>query len=150
MGRKDSQGLVEIRAAGHRRLRDAEAILKSDTPLWQAHCAKYLAGYAVECQLKAVAMEKYGCRTLDELRIKRSISEDGIFTHGLEKLAKAVPSLYNHLRKSEIWRTFAHVCTWSPAWRYKPGEVTPREREAALIFLEEVKAVRRWLENNRY
>jgi hypothetical protein len=95
-------------------------------------------------------MERYGCHKLEELRTKLRLSEDDLFTHGLERLAKMVPSLYNRLVQSEIWRTFAHVNNWSPSWRYRPGEVTEGEKNSALVFVEEVKRVRQWLDSNRY
>lgn len=150
VGKKDFQGCADISKAGYRRLRDAEALLALKEPLEHAQCAKYVAGYAVECKLKAMAMEMHSCYTLKDLSEKLEVSEKDIFTHSLEKLVKQMPSLYNRLQSNEsVRRVFVRLNNWCPAWRYKPGEVTKAARKSASDFLADVKVVYNWLEQNR-
>lgn len=149
MSRKDFQGWTSLRKAGFRRLQDAQALLDSDQPAERAQCAKYLAGYAVECKLKAIAMEIFRCSTLEKLAVKLNLSESDIFSHNLEKLAKTMPSLYNRLMQSEVRRTFASVNRWSPSWRYDPGVVNDQQHDFAVSFVHDVRNVYNWLEANR-
>lgn len=55
--------------AALKRLADARLLLSTRRNEY-SRCAGYLAGYAVECKLKAVAMEVLDCWTLDELRTR--------------------------------------------------------------------------------
>jgi hypothetical protein len=143
MGRKESQGWTDIRKSGLKRLSDAEALLENKTPHGQG--AKYLAGYAVECKLKAIAMEIYGCWKLEDLAKKLEIDDRDIFSHGLEALATILP-IYDRLRKSHVWKDFAKVNEWRPSWRYSQQEI-PNEK--AKVFVDAVKRVRNWLEANK-
>jgi len=106
----------------------------------------YLAGYAVECKLKAIALEIFDCWTLEALASKWAVDEREVYTHGLETLASKLP-LYGTLTASTVWRDFAGtVNQWKPAWRYNPRN--PR-REKAERFLESVSRVYQWLDSNR-
>ena len=64
MARADYQGVSEQRKAAFKRKRDAWA-LHTQGPL-HARGAMYLGGYAIECKLKAIAMEIHQCRTLSQ------------------------------------------------------------------------------------
>ncbi len=109
----------------------------------------YIAGYAVECKLKAIAMEIHRCLTLEDLAKKWKVDDRDVFTHGLECFAKRLP-LYNRFRKSEVWGDFAgKVNQWRPSWRYKPGEADANMIERAKAFLEAVRRVHKWLEANK-
>jgi hypothetical protein len=99
LSKKDFQGLTNIRRAGCRRLLDARALLTCEEPDEHAQCAKYLASYAVECKLKAMAMETFRCFTLAELAEKLQLDESDVFAHNLEKLAKHMRSMYNRLKE---------------------------------------------------
>jgi len=127
-----------------KRLRDAEALLVAG----DAHTrgAMYLGGYAIECKLKAVALEIYDCYTLRELAHRWRVHDSVVYTHGLEALAKRLP-LYNRLVASAVWRDFAgSVNQWGPAWRYNPYNPS---REKAEVFLSSVRRVFAWLDSNR-
>ena len=127
-----------------KRLRDAEVLLERGRG--HERGAMYLAGYAVECKLKAIAMEVHGCWTLEVLADAWGVDDLVVYTHGLEALAKRLP-LWRNLQRSEVWRLFAgRVNAWRVSWRYKPRE--PRSAEAA-EFLAAVKKVVRWLESNQ-
>lgn len=145
MGSREHQGRSELYRAAIRRLRDAERLLE-DGPE-HAHCAAYIGGYAVECKLKAIAMEIYDVWTLSDLATKWNVDERDVFTHGLECLAKRLP-LWPRFQRSSVWREFAgEVNRWRPAWRYMPG--SPGDAARSQTFLKAVKSVYEWLEANR-
>jgi hypothetical protein len=152
MTRSEFHGISEQRKAAIKRLRDAKFLLnQQDGPSWRdqsgkhARGAMYLAGYAIECKLKSIAMETLGCRTLEELRIKLRVDEHDIYSHGLERLATML-GLYSRLRQSRVWRDFGEVNRWRPSWRYDPKDWN---NGLALEFLEAVERVYYWLESNR-
>jgi hypothetical protein len=123
MSRHEFSKIAEQRKAAFKRLRDAIKLLDrhQDNVDWlkrkglHARGAMYLAGYAVECKLKAVAMEIFRCRNLKELQDKWSVTEHGVFTHGLEAIAMRLP-IYDRFRKSSVWKDFAgQVNRWRPS-----------------------------------
>jgi hypothetical protein len=145
MGRREHSGLTDQRKAALKRKRDARALLERENGR-HARGAGYLGGYAVECKLKAIAMEIFHCWTLDELAQRLKVSEDLVYQHGLEAIAKHLP-LYNRMQRSEIWRDFAGLVNqWRPSWRYNPRDWSP---QAARTFLIAVDRVYAWLESNR-
>ena len=143
MSRHEHQGRTELHRAANKRLRDAEVLLAAGRE--HAACATYIAGYAVECRLKAVALETFGCWTLTQLAAKWHVDERKVFVHGLEVLFKNLPC-YNRFRNSEAWQPFARtVNLWRPSWRYSASVV---EVDTAQAFLEDVKSVLAWLGKN--
>jgi hypothetical protein len=145
--------IADQRKAAFKRLRDATKLLDSrDDADWSrrkgphARGAMYLAGYAIECKLKAIAMEIHRCRNLRELQLKWGVDESDVFTHGLEALALRLP-MYNRLRRSVVWKQFAgQVNRWRPSWRYDPDD---HLNKAASEFVQAVREVYNWLEVNR-
>jgi hypothetical protein len=131
--------------AGLRRLGDAQALLnvKDDT---HAGGAVYLAGYAIECRLKAVALEVFGCWTLDELADQWDVTHDVVYTHGLEALAKRLPSWTRLRRNTAVFRAFSRVNAWRPSWRYGGGHWTIHEADG---FVAQVREVLGWLDSNQ-
>jgi hypothetical protein len=149
MGRPDFHGISDQRRAAFKRLRDAEALYavkltRQSERLrgFHARGAMYLAGYAVECKLKAIAMEVYRCRTLAQLAEKLKIDEQEVYTHGLEGLAKRLP-MWPNLRRGKIWEDFSKVVLWRPSWRYDPEDWMNLK---AATFLRAVRNVYDWLE----
>jgi len=141
---RENHGRTHLRKSAIKRLADARALLRTGDE--HTGGAMYLAGYAVECKLKAVALEIFGCWTLEALAEKWDVDERDVYTHGLEALAKRLP-LYGRLAASPVWRDFAGaVNQWKPSWRYSPKN--PR-REKAESFLESVSKVCTWLDSNR-
>ena len=144
MARSDFSGRTEIRKAAAKRLADARALLQAGEG--HRRGAMYLAGYAVECKLKAIGMEVENCWTLRELADHWDVDWDRVFTHDLERFAKQL-SLWNRLKAGTVWRHFAgEVNQWNPAWRYNPHEPAADKAEA---FLEAVVLVMQWLDSNR-
>ena len=147
MARKIHHARESLRKAALKRKVDARKLLESRENR-HARGAGYLGGYAVECKLKAIAMEVYDCRTLDQFARKRKVDEGAVYTHGLEAFAmRLTPSLWSRLSASEVWPDFAtHVRRWRVRWRYDPKDWS---YEAAKSFLDAVDRVFTWLESNR-
>jgi hypothetical protein len=143
VGIREHHGCTELRKAGLKRLSDAEVLAAAGRPHRRA--AQYLAGYAIECKLKAVAMEVFNCFTLADLARRMRLEERDVYTHGLEALAGRLPS-FVRLRNSSLWRDFAFVNRWRPAWRYDARDATEEDTSA---FLGAVRRVYHWLESNR-
>ena len=142
---REYQGRTELRKAAARRLRDAEKLL--DAGGLHTHCAAYVAGYAIKCKLKAIAMEVFDVWTLSDLVKKWNVDDRDVFTHGLECFAKRLP-LYSRFQQSAVWKDFTgQVNRWRPSWRYMPGN--PKDEYRDRSFLEAVKRVYQWLEANR-
>lgn len=125
---------------------DASALL-DDGPA-HSRGAMYLAGYAIECKIKAKAMELHGCATLSELRAQLRLSSENVYSHALESL---VTDLLPKGTKNRLFGGWARVPfitqvnTWSPNWRYDPSiPGVPKARQ----FLEAIDVVWNWLENN--
>jgi hypothetical protein len=108
-----------------------------------------MGGYAVECRLKAIAMEIYGCWTLRELSERLDVTENDVFQHGLEALLGKMPKGLQDNMKADrsVWRAFTgQVNRWKVSWRYAPRPLTGEE---AQTFLYAVDTVFDWLDANR-
>lgn len=150
-------GITDQQKAAFKRLRDAWKLLSPELSRGQAlvrwkeengrhsRGAMYLAGYAIECKLKAIAMEIYRCPTLAELAIKWDVNDREVYTHGVEALARRLP-LWKTFQRSVVWLDFAgQVNRWQPSWRYDP---TDWNNNKALVFIEAVDRVYKWLSSN--
>lgn len=105
----------------------------------------YLGGYAVECKVKAIAMEAYRCWTLEQLLRRLDLGEREVYSHKLEALVELLPS-YERFKASHVYRDFAsRVNQWRPEWRYDGSDPPVDE---ARKFLEAVDKVTEWLNNN--
>ena len=139
-------GISEQGKAGKHRMDDARALLNAVR--WRG--AMYLAGYAVECLLKAKLMRMFDCRHLreleEELQRRGVLSVQGtIFTHQLELLLRLTNGLERMRQSQEHWRLFNMVNRWVPAWRYSADQ---SNRDDAEDFLAAVGKVSQWIENN--
>lgn len=137
MNRLDFQQLAEDRIA------DAQALL--DAGRWSA--AYYLAGYAVECALKACIAKQ---TNLHDFPDKDRTSS--AYTHSLVGLAK-VALLDKDLRKTQreanpgLYSNWPVVKDWSEQARYKQtDEKTARELYLAITNLD--GGVLPWIKQN--
>ena len=146
MTRDQYIGITEQSKASKHRLDDTEGLFK--TARWRG--AMYIAGYSIECLLKAKLMEIYNCRNLyqleDELQ-KRGIltTRATVFTHQLEPLLRLAQGFTRLRQNRRMWLSFAVVNRWLPAWRYTADL---SNREDAEEFLEAVKKIRDWIQHN--
>lgn len=111
----------------------------------------YLAGYAIECLLKAQLMEKFGLDTLQELEgeiVRRSGHPLDVFTHSIEALLQLSGARDRLLQSSgdqKILRAY-HTCNrWNPSWRYNPTEGNV---EDCGEFMDAVDLFRQYVANN--
>jgi len=138
-------GVTALRLAGLKRRNDARKLLESKDPN-HARGAAYLAGYAIECKLKALALEVFRCWTLEQLAAKWDVSDRDVYSHGLEAFARRLP-LWQRFRRGPAWKAFAgKVNAWRPSWRYDHRNWTVEEAQK---FLRAVDDVYEWLEVNR-
>lgn len=157
-------GISELVKAAPKRLADARELLEQ--PTWEPNrsdagyrhlcAARYLAGYAVECALKAVIIErtewrrKQWTKTWTEVldsRQTQGLEPDlsGSRSHSLQLLLN-VSGLSEDLdRNEEMKRSWGTCCKWSPALRYQPDHVT--DRGSATEMVEACERVYQWLKS---
>ncbi|MBM3236525.1 hypothetical protein FJZ31_09520 [Candidatus Poribacteria bacterium] len=135
----------QAKASKHR-LDDAHALFNAVR--WRG--AMYMAGYAVECLLKAKLMRIYDCWNLreleEELQHRGMLARHAtVFTHHLELLLRLTQGFERLRQNQRLWPQFNIVNRWMPAWRYTADL---SNRQDAEDFLEAVDNLMRWIENN--
>lgn len=144
MGRTAYSSPEDQRKAALRRRADARRLLEAGAN--HTRGAMYLAGYAIECKIKAVAMERFRCRTLASLAQKWKVDDREVYTHNLEVLLGRLGVL-DRLKASPVGMDFRfQVNRWRTSWRYDRHNPTLPQANA---FLDAVDRVLRWLEANR-
>lgn len=146
MSRDLHSGVSEQRKASAHRMQDARALYNAGR--WRG--AMYIAGYAIECLLKAKLMEQYGGLHLAGLQEKlverRQIGESQtLFSHELTFLLGLTGALPRLLMDRDGQKSFRLVNQWVPAWRYN---VRCTGREDADDFLKAVESIQQWITNN--
>jgi HEPN domain-containing protein len=129
----------DFRALARIRLREAEALLAAG----HYSGAYYLAGYAVECALKACIARKTKAGDFPDRKL---VNES--YTHDIERLVVAAGLKEDRddlVGRDERFRLYWGVASrWSPDSRY---EVIARERAVALYtaVADQRHGVLRWL-----
>ena len=125
-----------LRAVARARLDDAWVLLKAaqETKSPQRRVGSiYLAGYAVECALKA----RICYETVADILRKE------YFTHDLQWLLSRTTMSIRIRRQEGIWQSFVLIrSVWEPALRYQLPSVGA---EGARRFFESTKEVTTWL-----
>lgn len=139
-------GVTEQSKSSIHRRDDAIALLNAGR--WRG--AMYLAGYSIECLLKAKLMRMFGCSNLIDLEEelqRRGLLASGatIFTHQLEVLVRLTNGLDRLRQDAVLWPLFNIVNRWIPAWRYNPHPSSPEDAED---YLAAVNKIRHWIDNN--
>jgi hypothetical protein len=133
--------------AAPKRLDDARELLEA--PTWRAdredalhrhlRAAVYLAGYVVECALKAYIISRVpGARSFEEAVTRRRADGEadlhftGRRAHDLRALRRATDLDPVLDRTETIRKAWARCQKWDPDWRYDPDHFTSR-REARLF-----------------
>ncbi len=155
----DFDNIDDLVKSGPRRLQDAEELMqfpthnaqRSDAPTRHLRGAMYLAGYGVECLLKAYIIEQEGCRTLTEAQNKINERRK---REGAELLRDIAGSAAGHsidylLRLTDLSdkyefdiRLWGRLAQWKSFWRYDPNPATRQEAE---VFLTDILAAINWL-----
>ena len=152
-------GISQLVKSGPRRLRDAEELMQSptlrphdsDADTRHLRGAMYLAGYAVECLLKAYLTEQERCQRLSEAesrinerRAKRNIPP-------VEKISSSAAghSIYYLLQLTDLVEQagydpslWGRVAVWRSVWRYDSLVVS---RFTAEAFINDVRTAVNWL-----
>jgi HEPN domain-containing protein len=115
------------------RFTDAMFLLDND----RTTGAVYLAGYGVECMLKALVLS-IAPRTR---RAKIVASFRGARAHDFEWLQRLYRDLGGPTFPQDIRERFVHVATWTTDFRYRPGMI---EHADAIEFLDAAKAIIKW------
>jgi HEPN domain-containing protein len=131
MNRKDLQALSELR------LKEAKALFSAGFP----EGAYYLAGYAVECALKACIAKRTQEHDFPDKKLV-----DKSYTHDLERLIDAA-ELSNSFKKDKTGDSilelkWEHVRRWSEQSRYELLAGSEQERrDAAWLMIISVESV---------
>lgn len=142
MSKRDFSGRTSQAKAGIKRLSDAKKL--RDREGWRG--AMYLAGYYIECKLKARLMEMYDIWTLEELESKlsrRTGKSIKAFTHSIEVLMTHTGALKR--MDSIARRSFAKCNQWRTDWRYDPSNGSKNECEA---FINAVETLGHFIDRN--
>jgi HEPN domain-containing protein len=135
MNRKEFQKLAAIR------LREARLLLSANAP----DGAYYLAGYAVECALKASIAKSTERHDFPDLERARDS-----YTHNAKKLivtAGLESALDEAVRQSEFGRRWGIVIRWSEESRY--SRHSPQEAQDLIEAIENRKhGILQWLKKH--
>ncbi len=153
----EHDGLSQYRKAAARRLRDAEELLQPPSLASEEQGADtrhlrgavYLAGYAVECVLKAYIISQAAsamslAEAVEERRrageqVPNILGADG---HDL-RLLLSLTDLEERFTDNARKRDWSLCMKWKPAWRYDPK---PPTATFALEFMGAVKRIYQWVE----
>lgn len=147
MSKYQHSGRTDQAKAALKRLLDARSLQSQNR--WRG--AMYLAGYSIECKLKARLMEMYNIDKLEQLEVeieKRVGHPVNIFTHSIDVLFALTGARDRLLRKPKdqiALRAYQRCNTWSPAWRYKPDDGSEDDCES---FLQAVNDFSKFIDNN--
>jgi HEPN domain-containing protein len=147
------QTLSDFQQSARKRLADAYELLEPpsrDKRRSRQHQdgAVYLAGYAVECALKAFLIRKAqvsnpSAQSLEEAAVVLGFAKKRFLVHLLEQLRDDGDLLARMAWDPEITNDFNICLKWKPEWRYRGErvkEVEPRE------FVDAVGRMYRWVE----
>jgi HEPN domain-containing protein len=126
---------LDFRRVALQRLEDAKTLLRAE----RTTGAVYLAGYAVECMLKAMVLSRLPASARWELLGQFK----GRTGHSLEGLNERWIRAGGERFSQAVAHAFRMVTAWSTDYRYVPGVV---EYRIANQFLKDCESVVRWAE----
>jgi hypothetical protein len=142
----------QLRAVAERRFGDAQCLLDSANQE-RANGAIYMAGFVLECLLKAMLLERHPNlgKPVDPAKLSSSDREvlNLLYSHDLEEMIVYLPELKRKLEGittktgRSVWHEFAAICEeWTVYARYA---TISAKLEHAAGYLETVKEVKKWL-----
>jgi hypothetical protein len=140
------------RAVAEKRFGDAECLLKSEDNE-RANGVIYMAGFAVECLLKALLVERHPNlgKPVDPAKLSRSDREvfEALYSHELDDMLGFLPELEKKLdgiktdSGRSAWTALNDICEeWAVFIRYSPSAA---KVDQAKMYLDTVKEVKKWL-----
>jgi len=133
-----SSARVDFQSLADCRVQDAESLLSDGR--WDA--AYYVAGYAVECAIKACIIAKL--KTTFGWFPDKKFSEK-CFTHDLAVLLALADLEMEMQSDADVSRNFGIVKDWDEAKRYSLGTTERRSREFLEAITDPGKGVLPWL-----
>jgi hypothetical protein len=142
----------QLRSVAERRFADARCLLDSGDSE-RSNGAIYMAGFVIECLLKALLLDRHPnlSSPVDPAKLSRSDREvfEYLYSHELDQMLGVMPELATKLRvvktKSglSVWQEFTAICAqWTIYARYSPATAS---RDMAARYLETVEEVKKWL-----
>ncbi len=111
--------------SAYQRFEDAEILLNQD----RTTGAVYLAGYSVECMLKALILSSVSA--LERVEVLATFR--GRIAHDFEWLRNRYVSLTGAMIPADVARDLTFVNTWTTDLRYMAGSLRKDEAETFLI-----------------
>ena len=134
MGMPRDKDAKRFYIAARRRLDDAKALLAADHTTDHTTGSMYLAGYTVECMLKALIIAQATSTRKPEV-----LSEfRGSGAHNFDRLRAALLKLGGAKFPKDVVESFLVVQEWGTDWRYDPA---PRPADDAESFLASVTRI---------
>jgi hypothetical protein len=142
----------QLRAVAEKRFGDARCLLETRKQE-RANGAMYMAGFVVECLLKALLLERHPNlqKPVDPARLSKSDREvhELLYKHELDDMLGFLPELEKKLStvttKSGLnaWQELRTICEeWTVYARYSPASA---KLDRASNYLETVEEVKKWL-----
>jgi hypothetical protein len=135
-----------------RRFDDAQVLRETGLNA-RANGAIYMGGFAIECLLKAMLLDKY--KWLEDSRYpeRRSATEQRMWwlchrSHDLEAILSYLPEVRQKLSCGEqrgaprLSQSLKSVCSWTIFARYSPAAADMND---ARIFLDQIRELKSWL-----
>jgi hypothetical protein len=142
----------QLRAVAERRFADA-CCLRDSGKQERANGAIYMAGFVIECLLKALLLERHPNlqKPADPAKLSESDREVHglLYSHELDDMLGFLPELEKKLANVKTksgrsaWKEFNGICEqWTVYARYAP---TSARLEEARSYLETIEEVKKWL-----
>ncbi len=142
----------QLQAVAERRFGDAQCLLDSGNQQ-RANGAIYMAGFVLECLLKALLLERHPNLSgpVDPARLSSSDREvlNLLYSHSLDEMIVYLPELKRKLEGirtktgRSVWHEFAAICEeWTVYARYATKSAKLEHAEG---YLATVKEVKKWL-----
>ena len=140
------------RAVAERRFADAKYLLDSHKQE-RANGAIYMAGFVIECLLKALLLERHPNlqKPVDPANLSKPDREVHklLYSHDLDDMLGFLPELEKKfvgiktMSGESVWRTFNTICEeWTVFARYATATA---KLDQAQAFLETIQEVKKWL-----
>ena len=136
MGRPQSYNALRFYLTALQRFEDAEVLLRSKPS--RTTGAVYLAGYSVECILKALVLSVTPRGQMD--RTEGAITR-GAEGHDLEALRQRYTAHVQVTFSGGLFRDFLRWNSWGPRIRYQSGIMNESDAEA---FLDSARRILQW------
>jgi hypothetical protein len=142
----------QLRTVAERRFADAECLLETGNQE-RANGAMYLAGFVIECLLKALLLDRHPnlVQPVNPATLSESDREVHalLYGHELDDMLAFLPELEKKLSGIKtrsgrsVWREFNNICEeWTVYARYSPSLA---KLDDARRYVDTVDEVRKWL-----